>query len=510
MFLGFAFGSFATAKDEVTLLSQQIGWTAANLENKNVVTQFQNTFKELKADKAKLARLQNSKGDLEGRKILRQGEQLQAVIQLQEKLKKCELEQGGALGIRESISKALGTEAQGYCDCDDLTSVAPKVLRFKSDLDQSFKKEAQQEIIANAQAQMQATKEYWGKLSRSYGKKEAAIDLAIELAAKERNIANETPKAGAELLLYTRALKDRTNKNYVAVSDVQNAFNEVQTELKSNAEYLQTMTNTDPDTALKKLLSTNPAAAAQYLMAHPEAHDIICNALKSIDHSLARDEKIDNAFFWGGMVIAGVLIATGIGAVAGVAAAGTLATIAAGTALVGTATGVGEAAYRSNRTHDAYIEAQNIRSSSYAQGLSPEALERIQNANDKAYDELGNAGFATLTILPYGYAFKYMRSVAMASRLGSTARLAKEGAKVEAESVSALAATLKEISSDDQLLKILHKSSAKVSETEMAEFLGYLSSLPIEEKKQIYALMKAQPDRVPSAIQKTSKKVVCK
>jgi hypothetical protein len=492
--LGILFSSLAFADGSPSLLSKQIGWTAANLDNPQVVAMFTQTFSE-----------SASTADAETRA---QGQRLLSVIKLRERLEKCQLEQTGSLGIREAIEKALGPAATATgepCDCDTLKSSAPQVLQFKNEIDEHFKDEARKDILALAKKNLAATSSYWSEIE-----KQNSADIAVNLTEREFTMLDEPPRVGAELLLYTDAIGRRKDKSYVSRRDVESAFKEVKTELKSNENYLSKLSSDSAHDALKKLITTNPGAVAQYLAAHPEALDMICSVLQDIDASLIRNERIDNAFFWGGWVVAGVLIASGVGAVAGGTMAGTLATVAAGTALVGTATGVSDAAYSANKTHKAFIVAQSMRSSAYAEGLSDQSKRRLEAANAEAYSELQSAVFATASILPYGAAFKVMKKIAVSSKLGSAARAAKEGAKVEADSVRGIASTLTDLSQDKKAYEVILSASKELNETEMAEFLGGLSALSKAEQKEVLRLLKDKPEKAGAAMKAATEKGICR
>ncbi len=476
---------------------KQISWTAANIENPQVARQFQESFKPFMSDKNGFPEIQTS----EGQRVFQQGKNLLAVINLQKNLKACHLEQAGALGIRETIANALGVKALQSDICQELTSGAPKVLRFNQELETHFQSEARDQILANARGNLKQTQEYWAGIE-----KEDTVNLAVSLT--ERELDSRVPKAGSELLLYTKALKERADKSYISKKDVLKAFAEIKSELKSNSDYLQDSQNETPEKSLRSLVVTNPGAVAQYLIQHPEAVELICRTLQGVDVSMARNEKLEDLFFWGGIAIAGVLIASGVGAVAGVAMVGTLSTVAAGAALAGTVTAVGDTVYSSNKAHDSYLEAQNIRSSSYAEGLSTAEQTRMEEANQKAFADLQGAGISAISIIPFGAGFKVMKSMSQASRLGSLRKVASQGAKVEAESLHSLSVALKEISSDQDLYRALEK--ARVPEEEMGEFLGLLSGLSPSEKIKVFEAIKAKPEKVAEAMRESSKTGVCK
>jgi hypothetical protein len=460
--------------------SKQIAWAAANIDNPQVVVQFKNSFQELLATKNSFANLKTP----EGQKVLQQGKNLLGVIELRDQLEKCLVEQSDALGIRNAIASALGQQALTSLACMELTNRAPKIFKFGQELNAHLQESARNDILKAAHLQLQQTQSYWQDIE-----KQAPANLALDLTERELDIKITPPQAGAELLLYTKSLRERKNKTYIAESDVKNAFSEIQNELKQNKNYLSEMSSTDPEKALRRLIATNPAAVAQYLMEHPESIDLICHSLQSIDQKINREEKLDKAFLWGGLVIAGVLIASGVGAFAGGALAATLTTIAAGAAIAGTATSVGDTIYSSSKAHEAYIAAQNIRSSAFSEGLNAKNLARVDDAEKKSQSEFISAGFSAASIIPFGTGFKVMKSFS---------------------NTRAVTTVLKEVSDDKVILKVLEKTKSQIPEDEMGQFLGSLSLMSPSEKSQVYALMKSKPEKLTDAIREANKNGVCK
>ncbi|MEK2646526.1 tolA protein [Bdellovibrio sp. BCCA] len=497
----------AASADLELLYTKQIAWTAANLEDPKVVNSFQRSFQDLLADKEKIKQLQTP----EGKKLLQQGKNLLSVVALKERLSKCLLSHAAAQGVSQALAKALNTQVLNTGVCAESMEAEKKLQSFNKELETSMQEEAKKKILVNAFKQLHSTQNYWKEIA-----KKDSLDLAVELTDRERELATKPPQSGADLLLYTKALRDRKNKDVIVQSDVKNAFSEVQTELKNHETYLQEVSNKKADEALQNLLVTNPAATAQFLMENPGALDMVCKILQDYDKKAQNRETLDKAIFWGGLVIGGVLLATGIGAgvgaavLSGTAAAGTLTTVAAGAALAGTIAGGGEAIYSSAKAHESFIEAQNLRASAFAEGSSKEAFSKADEAKKQAYSELADAGFSAASIIPFGAGLKVMKNAAQASRLGSYAKVAKEGAKVEAESVRSLATSLKEISSDKSVLKVLENSQKNVDSEEMGMFLGYLSHLPQNERKEVLELIKKKPEKVPDAIRESSKSGVCK
>ncbi|WII71957.1 tolA protein [Bdellovibrio sp. 22V] len=501
-------GEAAASSSQLELLyTKQIAWTAANLEDPKVVASFRASFKELLGDKNKLAQLKSS----EGQRLLQQGQNLLAVTLLKERLDKCLLTHENAKSISAALSKAMNSQVLNADVCATLVEEEKKLQSFSKEMEKSMKEEARKAILASAKKQLNSTQAYWKEAA-----KKDSLDLAVELTDREREITVKPPQAGTELLLYTKAIRERKNKEVIVQNDVKKAFTEVQAELQTHEKYLKDVEHKNLDESLQSLLVTNPAAAAQFLINNPGALDLVCRLLQDYDKTARNKETLDKAIFWGGLVIGGVLVATGIGAgvgavvLSGTAAAGTLTTVAAGAALAGTIAGGGEAIYASSKAHASFIEASNLRASAFAENSSQDAFAKADKVKDKAYSELAEAGFSAASIVPFGAGLKVMKNAAQASKLGSYARVAKEGGKVEAEAVRSLATSLKEISSDKKVLSVLEESQKNVDSEEMGMFLGYLSHLPQNERKEVLKLIKEKPEKVPEAIRKSSKNGVCK
>lgn len=497
----------ARAADLENLYGRQIAWAAANLDDAKVANSFRDSFKELLADKNKVAQMQTP----EGQKILQQGQNLLGVIQLKERLEKCLLSHASAKDALKSLTRSMQSKSMESDVCGGILDEARNLQSFNRELGKSFKEDARTKILNVAKKQLNQTRSYWEKAAQT-----DHLDLAVELTDREREIKSKPPQTGTELLLYTKAIRERKNKVVIKSADVKNAFAEVQSELKVHEDYLKDVSTSDVDEALQRLIVTNPGAAAHYLIENPAAIEMVCKSLQDFDEKAQNKDFLDKAMFWGGLVVGGVLLATGIGAgvgamvLSGTAAATTLTTVAAGAAIAGTVAGSGEAVYSSSRAYESFHEARALRASAFAENASEETFSKADKAKQAAYSELADAGFSAASIIPFGSGLKVMKSAAQASRLGSYSRVAKEGAKIEAESVKGLATSLKEVSADKEVLKILENSQKNVSSDEMGMFLGYMSHLPKNEREQMLELMKKKPEKVSEAIKESAKNGVCK
>lgn len=493
--------------DSELFYSKQIAWTAANMDDPKVVSAFKTSFHNLLSDKKKLAQLQNSEGKL----VLQQGQNLLVAADLKAHLEKCVISTAAAKGVAEALAKALNIKALTPIDCFEPVAQEKKLQQFSRDLQSNMQDDAKQKILNIASQQLKSTQKYWQEAA-----KQDSLDVAVDLMDRERDLKSRPAQQGVELLFYTKSLQERKLKTAISQVDVKNAFKEVQGELQKHEDYLKDLSKKSSDEALQNLVISNPAATAEYLLKNPGSVDMICKILQSYDSKVGRQETIDKAVFWGGLVVGGVLLVTGIGAgvgavvLSGTAAATTLTTVATGVALAGTVVGGGETLYASSKAYNSFVDASALKSSAYAEGISGAAFNKAEETKKQAYSELAEAGFSAVSIIPFGSGMKAMKQAAQASRLGSLSKVATEGAKVEAASVKSLAVSLKEVAADKDVLKVLEKSQKEVSSDEMGMFLGYLSDLSASERQQVLTMIKQKPEKVSQAIRESSTGGVCK
>jgi hypothetical protein len=120
------------------------------------------------------------------------------------------------------------------------------------------------------------------------------------------------------------------------------------------------------DRDLNRLIKSNPAAIGQILANHPEYAALVCERINGIEREDKSDAAWDKAFFWGGIVVGGALLVTGVGTaagawiLAGTATAATLATVATVATVTGVAVGLTETAYQGSEMLEARREMQDF------------------------------------------------------------------------------------------------------------------------------------------------------
>jgi hypothetical protein len=129
--------------------------------------------------------------------------------------------------------------------------------------------------------------------------------------------------------------------------------------------------NRNRSEAIEEMIMRNPVTAGQTLLQHPQYSSIACRAIKKVNKDKKDDESIHKAAVLIGAIGGGLLIATGVGAVAGgwlltgSLSAGVAAGTVGGTVLAATTTsalvlGGAESAYFSNKAYTNYSNAQSI------------------------------------------------------------------------------------------------------------------------------------------------------
>ncbi len=103
---------------------------------------------------------------------------------------------------------------------------------------------------------------------------------------------------------------------------------------------------------IKKIVTSYPSAAAQVLHDTPLHLYAICEAIINAEKSREKDEKLDKAVMWGGLIVGGFLLATGIGS-------GTGAVLIVGALSAGYSTRVAIKSYNEYKHHEAALYTNN-------------------------------------------------------------------------------------------------------------------------------------------------------
>lgn len=314
-------------------------------------------------------------------------------------------------------------------------------------------------------------------------------------------------KSQDELLLFTDSLKD---KKSISTKDVLTAQKEVKSLLEEQMISVRDMN-------LKELVRTNPAALGKVLLERPELTPIICHTINQISDNEERDAKWSKVYLWGGLIVGGALLVTGIGAglgavvLSGTAAAGTLVTVATVSAIAGTTIGVGDAVYSGSKSYQASNEALALRASLISHNGDLKTATEADAKVEEAWSELASAGIGAASLIPFGAVWKSMNKMAQASKAGSLAKVEKMAVKDRTDAIKNMGQTIRELG-DPQMEKILLNAKAQVTDDEYGSFIGLLSQLAPEERLLVMSRMKAHPEKVSEAIKKGAKsgEEICK
>jgi hypothetical protein len=338
----------------------------------------------------------------------------------------------------------------------------------------------------------------WPKKDRNKKLQDVAqlLNEKAKIDPEKRNL-----KSQDELLLFTKALKD---KKHITESDVIKAKNEVKGLLEDQMKEVRNM-------KLAELVKTNPAALGQVLLDNPELTVVVCNIINQIADSEENAATWNKVYMWGGLIVGGALLVTGIGAgvgamvLSGTAMAGTLVTVATASAVAGTAIGVGDTIYSSSKSLDASHEALSLRASLISQNGDRETAKESDAMMEEAWSELTSAGIGAASIIPFGAIWKVMGKTAQVSKVGSLTKMEKMAAKEKSEAIKDLSQTIRELK-DPQMEKVLINAKAQVSEEDYGSFIGQLSQLTPEQRLLVMSKMKGQPEKVSEAIKRGAQK----
>lgn len=322
------------------------------------------------------------------------------------------------------------------------------------------------------------------------------LNEKLKIAPEKRDL-----KSQDELLLFTKTLKDKKTINK---KDILDAQTEVKGLLESQIQSVRNMN-------LKELVKTNPAALGKVLLERPELTAIVCNTINQIAETEEDEATWNKVYLWGGIIVGGALLVTGIGAgvgavvLSGTAMAGTLVTVATASAIAGTAIGVGDTIYSSNKSIQASNEALALRASLISRNGDQQTSVEAEEKMEEAWSELTSAGIGAASIIPFGTIWKVMNKTAQVSRVGSLAKVETMAMKDKTEAIKGLGQTIRELN-DPQMEKLLINARSQVTEEEYGSFLGQLSQLKPEQRLLVMTRMKAHPDKVSEAIRKGAEK----
>lgn len=227
---------------------------------------------------------------------------------------------------------------------------------------------------------------------------------------------------------------------------------------------------------LRKFLRTNPAAVGEHLYHNPFYAHKVCELIGQVTESDEREARNDKIWLYGGLIVGGVLLATGVGAgvgawvLAGTAAGATLATVAATTGIVGIAVGVGEAGYHINEYMEFSAERDAITGAILTGGADAQSVQELQDA------VTGLRRAQTAAIMSGAFAAFEMGTLYSAARVYMNgSRLASNGVS-QLEQTGRMTRFLNSIANNPQLNNMILRLKQAVGSERAARFMGYLST----------------------------------
>ena len=242
--------------------------------------------------------------------------------------------------------------------------------------------------------------------------------------------------------------------------------------------------------ALKRLIKTNPAAVGQLLASSPEYSNLVCDLIKEIESNDKTDKSWDQVFFYGGIVVGGALMVTGLVAIGGVMMARTLAsaalfkTVGSYVTVVGAVSGLGESAYFASELAYAKLE-MSLMEESFISGLTDrysitEAKEALKEFNEAKFNLALVFGFTAIDIAGF-YA------IIRGARIKKNSLLSPEKEKLL--KLNGITNTLTQILKSDQRVNQFLKIIEVFGHQDAIKLLGVLGSLDDAVKKKVFELL---------------------
>ncbi len=457
---------------------------------------------------------------------LKQAAKALSLHQIQTLLSQCLKKDGKE---RELANRILGaakkSELQGD-PCAILNSQSPiaNLNKFSQQLDQHTLEELKTKSLEQSQRNIAKTYFFWERRIENQKLPITASDVCknISCSEKEKSIfaeaqatlTQETPaseqrldakklaealtnkksrpaeRSTDELLLFTNALKDR---NQIEAKDILNAQTEITSLMLKQFNEVKSLD-------FNELVKTNPAAIGQVLLQNPEWTPLVCRAISNIVKKDAAVEKWDKIYFWGGLVVGGTLLATGIGSAVGALVLSE--TALTGLVVAGAAFAVTDSVFSATKSYSTYQDADSLRASFLSRNGDTKTISESNEMVDEAFSHLISAGIGAASLIPFGSVWKIMSRSAQTARVGGTSQIAKITASENTAVLNNLESTLKQIKESPAAEKILIASRNRVSEEDYGSFIGQLSQLSPELRSQVLEKIKLHPEKASRAIEK--------
>ncbi|MBT7669908.1 MAG: hypothetical protein HN623_10025, partial [Bdellovibrionales bacterium] len=265
-------------------------------------------------------------------------------------------------------------------------------------------------------------------------------------------------------------------------SGIKEAKGRMQQQIQALAK-MERQPQADAKNDIKRLITSNPAAAGELLINNPEYAWQMCESINSLGEDIDDKEFWDQTFFWGGMVVGGGLMLTGIGSgvaawlIGGSVTAGALGTTAVVAAVGGLALGVADTTYYGNSAYQNYLEQERFKNSMLAGTGDPKQVEEIEEELEKFNSNVTIASMALAFSALDLAALKNAIHVVHLSRrvvVDGTAAAANFGRKKELGRINQL---FEEIWASKKLTSAMRRIKKKLGSKRFASLLHSLSML---------------------------------
>lgn len=455
-------------QDTHNALAESIGLASAYLDSLVVQRAFDNQLQSLQTQ------FPDAFTDPMGQELLRQAEQVQRARVIHKNLSECANQQNLSMHDIDRLVHSLMLVNSPSLSCMDIESFYQSAQT--SNTSQNLL-QMEGQILQIAKSNLTSTRTFWQEQQNN-----DSLEMAIELSV--RSLDPTPPTSGLELMLLTEALKYPTQSHLVRKEHMEQAFQEIETEIDKELSLLEERKTQSPrayQENLKYLIQHHPVAVATVLLQTPEESAQLCGLLAELDQERQNQRETDELVQWGGLIIGGLLIATGIGSWAGAGlitgtAAASLSTATMGVAAASIAYTGGEVIYTANRSQQSFMEAYHLRRSQITGASLLDESEAVDAVTREAREHMVASLLSSTGLIPFGLGVRGLQATSRGTIRGGASQLdTYRGATQTYEAVKA------NPNWTQGLIHLRNQSSAE----DVAELLGHLAQVPQALRHQV-------------------------
>jgi len=240
---------------------------------------------------------------------------------------------------------------------------------------------------------------------------------------------------------------------------------------------LDTSHQTFLNNQIDKLVVTNPAAVAQFLLEKPGNVPLICESISRAAKNEKLEEEWNDTWAHGGLIVGGVLMATGVFAPEGAL----VASLAAGTGLI---VSVADAYYFGGRALSKHQEYEDYKRGFFGGSSDPVVMEGAQQVAEDYESALVDFG------LSFGFSLIDLASLSRAKNLVKGADEVARGKTVLEKSKN----LWRELSHEPDVISAVKKLTQTLGDSgkaKVTEYFNLLSTLPERAKNNIIDQLKS-------------------